>query len=124
MNGGGVGHSKPDLQARTKQFALRILRLYASLPRTAEAQILGKQLIRSGTSVGAHYREAMRGRSLAEFTSKMEVGLQELEETRYWFELLTEGGFIPAARLSDLSKEAAELTTIFVSSIKTAKCRR
>ena len=68
-----------DLQARTKSFALRVVRLYCSLPKTTEAQVLGKQALRSGTSVGAHYREAMRARSVAEFISKVEGGLQELE---------------------------------------------
>ena len=72
-----------DLKARTKQFALRIVRLYSRLPKTTEAQVLGKQLLRSGTSVGAHYREASRARSNPEFVSKVECGLQELEETVY-----------------------------------------
>ena len=70
-----------DLRMRTKQFALRILRLYSSLPRTTQAQVLGKQVLRSGTSVGAQYCEATRARSVAEFISKLECGLQELEET-------------------------------------------
>src|SRR5438874_9031083 len=79
-----------DLKVRTKRFALRILRMYAALPATTEAQVLGKQVLRSGTSVGAHYREGHRARSSAEFVSKMEVGLQELDETSYWLELLSE----------------------------------
>src|SRR5687767_4339111 len=73
-----------DLRTRTKQFALRIIRLYVALPRTDVAQTLGKQLIKAGTSVGAHYREGSRARSTAEFVSKLEGGLQELEETAYW----------------------------------------
>ena len=77
-------NDKPyDLRERTTDFALSIIRLYVSLPKTTEAQILGKQIIRSGTSVGAHHREGMRSRSSAEFISKMEGGLQELEETSY-----------------------------------------
>src|SRR5436309_16087929 len=87
-----------DLQVRTKFFALRIVRLYCSLPKTTEAQVLGRQLLRSGTSVEAHYREAMRARSVAEFISKVEGGLQELEETSYWLELLVEREIIPATR--------------------------
>lgn len=110
-----------DLRARTKRFALRIIRLYVSLPKTSEAQVLGKQVLKSGTSVGAHYREAIRARSRAEFVSKMEGGLQELEETAYWLELLVESGIVPAAQLQDLRNEADELTAIFVSSIKTTK---
>jgi four helix bundle protein len=79
-----------DLRDRTKNFALRIVKLYTSLPKTTEAQVLGKQVLRSGTSVGAHYREATRARSNAEYISKIEVGLQELEESIYWLELLSE----------------------------------
>jgi four helix bundle protein len=79
-----------DLKTRTKQFALRIIRLYKALPNTVEAQVIGKQVLRSGTSVGAQYREATRARSDAEFISKIESGLQELEETIYWLELLVE----------------------------------
>src|SRR5256714_7953092 len=113
-----------ELQARTKKFALRIIRLYCSLPKTTEAQVLGKQVLRSGTSVGAHYREAMRARSVAEFISKVEGGLQELEETAYWLELLIESGIVPEGRLSDLLREANELMAMFVASAKTAKGNR
>ncbi len=81
---------RQDLKKRTKKFALRIIRLYSSLPKSTEAQVIGKQVLRSGTSVGAHYREACRSRSNAEFISKIEGGLQELEETIYWLELLIE----------------------------------
>ncbi|HKS29553.1 MAG TPA: four helix bundle protein [Pyrinomonadaceae bacterium] len=110
-----------DLQKRTKSFALRVIRMYVALPKTTEAQVIGKQVLRSGTSVGASYREAMRARSRAEFISKMECGLQELEETSYWLELLVDGGIIHEERLNDLRKEAEELIAILVSSVKTAK---
>ena len=113
-----------DLQARTKSFALRVVRLYCSLPKTTEAQVLGKQALRSGTSVGAHYREAMRARSVAEFVSKVEGGLQEFEETAYWLELLVECGIVPEARLGDLLRETGELTAMLVASARTAKGRR
>ncbi|MDQ3753159.1 MAG: four helix bundle protein [Acidobacteriota bacterium] len=89
-----------DLRVRTKSFALRVIRLYASLPKTTEAQVIGKQVLRSGTSVGAHYREARRARSTAEFISKVEGGLQELEETVYWLELLADSGIVPFSKLS------------------------
>ena len=82
---------------------------------------LGKQVLRSGTSVGAHYREAVRARSVAEFVSKIEGGLQELEETLYWLELLVDSGIVSETRLEDLRKEADELIAMFVSSVKTAK---
>lgn len=110
-----------DLCERTKAFALRIIRLYSSLPRTGAAQVLGRQVLRSGTSVGAHYREACRARSSAEFISKIEGGLQELEETSYWLELLVEGDLATEKRLADLRHEAEELTAIFASSAMTAK---
>ncbi len=110
-----------DLRTRTKAFALRILRLYSSLPRKTEAQVLGKQVLRSGTSVGAHYREAKRARSNAEFVSKMESGLQELEETVYWMELLAESKIVESSKLQALFQEAEELTSILVASVKTVK---
>ncbi|HEY0078057.1 MAG TPA: four helix bundle protein [Pyrinomonadaceae bacterium] len=113
-----------DLRARTKSFALRIIHLYASLPKATEAQVIGKQVLRSGTSVGAHYREAKRARSTPEFISKIEGGLQELEETTYWLELLADSGIVPAGRLADLHHEAEELTAILVASAKTAKQRK
>ena len=89
-----------DLKSRTKDFALRTIRLYSALPKTTVAQVIGRQLLRSGTSVGAHYREAVRGRSNAEFISKLGGGLQELEETLYWLELLTEAGVVGPERLA------------------------
>jgi len=88
-----------DLKSRTKMFALRIIRLYAALPKTTEAQVIGKQLLRSGTSVGAHWREGRRARSDAEFISKIEGGLQELEESLYWMELLVQSGVVQADRM-------------------------
>ena len=109
---------------RTKAFALRIVRLYAALPKTTEAQVLGKQVLRSGTSVGAHVREGKRSRSDAEMISKTEGALQELEETGYWFELLVESGIVRQELLADLMKEADELMAILVTSVKTMKARR
>src|SRR5947209_20427441 len=85
-----------DLRERTKRFGLRVLRMFSRLPKTAEAQVLGKQMLRSGTSVGANYREAYRGRSKAEFISKCGDSLRELEETAYWLGLLVEGKIVPA----------------------------
>jgi len=116
-------NKKQDLQARTKVFALRIIRLYAALPKTTEAQIIGKQLLRSGTSVGAHYREAQRAKSDSDFISKIEGGLQELEETAYWLELLMESGIMTEERLKPLYTETEELTAIFVSMVKKIKSK-
>ena len=113
-----------NLRARTKSFALRIIKLYASLPKTTVAQILGKQFLRSGTSVGAHYREASRARSTKEFISKLEVSAQELDETMYWLELLIEAGIVPEKKLADLLDEANQLLSIMTASVKTAKNRK
>lgn len=113
-----------DLIKRTKLFALRIIKLYVSLPKSTEAQVIGKQLLRSGTSVGAHYREAKRARSTAECVSKIDGALQELDETIYWLELLCESGIVPEERLRNLRIEAEELIKMLVSSAKTAKKHR
>lgn len=115
------GGRMKDLKTRTKEFALRVIRLYSSLTKTTEAQVIGKQLLRAGTSVGAHYREASRARSDAEFIAKIEGGLQELEESCYWMELLIEASIIPENKLSELLKEADELTAILVTCVKNAK---
>ena len=110
-----------DLRVRTKEFALRIIRLYRALPKSGEASVIGKQILRSGTSVGAQYREASRAKSPRDFISKMEGSLQELDETAFWIELLTEADIVPKERMSFLEKETNELIAIFVASIKTAK---
>lgn len=117
-------HDPTDLKVRTKAYALRIIKLYQALPKSGEAQVIGKQVLRSGTSVGAQYREACRAKSPADFISKMEGSLQELDETAYWLELLVESKIMPADKLLDLQKETDELTSIFVSSVKTAKRSR
>ena len=110
-----------DLKERTTRFALRIIKMYSYLPRSTVAQVLGKQVLRSGTSVGANYREATRGRSKAEFIAKMGDCLKELDETIYWLELLIESGTLSKERLSDLLLETKELTAIFVTIIKNTK---
>ena len=110
-----------DLATRTKGFALRVIRLYSALPKSMDAQVLGKQLLRSGTSVGAHYREAKRARSNAEFISKLEGGMQELEESSYWLELLVEAGIFPPEKLNALTAEADELMAILVTCVKKTK---
>ena len=113
-----------NLRHRTKEFALRVIKLFSALPKSTEAQVIGKQILRSGTSVGAQYREACRARSNAEFISKMQSGLQELDETTYWLELLTEGEIVKPERLKSLQDEANQLTAIFVASVKTAKMKK
>ncbi len=113
-----------DLRERTKAFALRIIRLYVKLPKTSVAQVMGKQVLRSGTSVGAHLREGKRSRSDAELISKTELALQELEETVYWLELLADSDVVKSELLVDLLDEAEELTSILVTVVKTVKARR
>jgi len=111
-----------NLKQRTKDFALRIIQMYCALPKSTEAQILGKQApLRSGTSVGAHYREATRARSDAEFISKLEGGLQELEETGYWLELLGESKIVAPQKLAGLNQESVELAAMLTASVKTVK---
>jgi len=110
-----------DLRERTTEFALRIVRMYCALPKSTEAQVLGKQVLRSGTSIGAHYREASRARSKKEFVSKLEGGLAELDETDYWLELLVKAGIVDADRMKSLRDETNELLRIFATSIRTAK---
>ena len=116
-----MGQETAILKQRTKDFALRILALYRALPRTEEARIIGKQLLRSGTSIGANYRAACRGRSRAEFIAKLGIVLEEADETVFWLELLHEGQFFPPEKLRNLTLEANELVSIFVSSVRTAK---
>ncbi len=95
-----------DLKGRTKEYALRIIRMYSALPAaTVDAGVLGKQLLRSGTSVGAHYREAQRAKSDADFINKIEGALQELDESQYWLELICEAGLLPEERLTPFSKK-------------------
>jgi four helix bundle protein len=95
--------------------------MFVKLPKTAEAQVLGKQVLRSGTSIGANYREAYRGRSKPEFIAKCGDCLKEIEETGYWLELLADAGIVCADKLAPLRQEIAELTGIFVTIIKRSK---
>jgi len=110
-----------QLKERTKQFALRVIRLVNALPRSRVADVIGRQLLRSATSVGANYRAACRARSRAEFVAKLGIVEEEIDESAYWLELLIEAGIVPSARLADLVQEADELTAIIVASRKTAR---
>ena len=114
---------KGMLEERTRAFALAIIRVFAALPRTEVARILGRQMVRSGTSVGAQYREGSRARSSAEFISKLESALQELEETQYWLELLTDSGVSEADALAEVRREAGELIAMLTASVLTIKRR-
>jgi four helix bundle protein len=110
-----------DLRDRTKSFALRVVRMFSALPKTTEAQVLGKQLLRSGTSIGANYREAFRARSKAEFIAKCGDCLREIDETAYWLELLVDAKIISADKLQPLRGECDELIAIFVTILKRSK---
>jgi len=105
-----------ELKHRTKNFALRVIKLVAALPRNTEGRAIGGQLLRSGTSVGANYRAACRGRSKAEFIAKLGTVEEEADECAYWMELITEGGLLPAKRVVPLHREAEELTAIMAAS--------
>jgi len=109
-----------ELKVRTKQFALRVIRLSESIPTTTSGIVIAKQLIRCATSVGANYRAACRGRSKAEFVSKLQIVIEEADECCYWMELLIESKLMPENRLSSLLDEANQLTAIMVASRKTA----
>jgi four helix bundle protein len=112
------------LKLRTKDFALRIIKLFQALPRSDEARIIGKQLLRSGTSVGANYRAACRSRSRAEFLARLGVVVEEIDETVYWLDLLAASNILAQPRLAALQREAAELFRIFVASQLTAKANK
>jgi len=114
----------PELVARTRAYALKIIQFYAAMPRTPVAQVLGKQLLRSGTSVGAQYREGQRAKSIADFVSKSEGALQEIEESAYWLELISESGTADAATVKDIYAETRQLISIFMTLVKTAKVSR
>lgn len=110
-----------DLKLRTKNYALRIIRLYCALPKTTEAQVLGKQVLRSGTSIGAHYRESQRAKSNADFINKIQTALQELDETIYWLDLIVESKIFTDEKVQPLIVESDELLAIFTTIVKKLK---
>jgi four helix bundle protein len=117
----GTAWAKNNLRERTKQFGLRVVWMFSRLLKTTEAQLLGKQILRSGTSVGANYREAYRARSRPEFIAKCGDSLRELEETAYWLEMLVDGKIVLPELLTDLQQECDELLAIFVTILKRSK---
>jgi four helix bundle protein len=121
----GERRERVDLRVRTKQFALRVIRLFGALPKRIDAEVIGKQVLRSGTSVGANFREAHRARSDAEFLSKLGDCLKELEETCYWLELLVESEIFRGDRLASLQDECNQLVAIMTTIAKKVKaCAR
>jgi len=110
-----------DLKQRTKAFALKIIQLVESIPKGRTADVIGRQLLRAGTSVGANYRSACRARSRADFIAKMGIVEEEADESFFWMELLVEAKIVPASKLEFLMTEADEIVAIVVSSILTTK---
>jgi four helix bundle protein len=115
--------SPEELRQRTKQFALRVIKLFRALPKTEEARVLGKQVLRSGTAVAANYRSACKARSRADFVSKIGITVEEADETAFWLESLIDASIVKRARLDNLLAEASELVRIFAASRTTAKSR-
>jgi four helix bundle protein len=112
-----------EFKSRTKGLGLAVIKLVDSLPRRGSAQIIGTQLLRAATSVGANYRAACRGRSAADVIAKLHIVLEEVDETAYWLELLLESGHASADSIDDLLTEANEITAMTVTSLKTLKSR-
>lgn len=112
-----------ELKRRTKQFALRVMKLVAALPANSTGKTIGTQLVRSATSVGSNYRAACRGRSKAEFIAKLQIVIEEADESCYWLELIIEGSLLPEAKVAALLDEANQLTAIMVASRKSAQSR-
>ena len=114
--------NETEFKARTKGLALRVIRLVSALPKNEiSAQVIGKQLLRCATSVGANYRAACRGKSTADMISKLSIVLEEADETLYWLELLVESELMPAHRLKNLMAETNEIVAMLVSSLKTLR---
>jgi four helix bundle protein len=113
-----------ELKARTKEFALRVMTLIDALPNSTKGRVVANQLMRAATSVGANYRAVCRGRSTAEFISKLGVVVEESDECCYWLELIMEGGLLPVEKVDDLYQEADEITAIMTASHKTACMNR
>ena len=113
-----------EFRGRTKTFALRVIRLVEALPKSRTADVLGRQLMRCGTSVGANYRAACRARSPKDFIAKMAIVEEECDEAIYWMELLVEADLMDESRVADLKREAVEILSMVVSSIKTARSRK
>jgi four helix bundle protein len=104
-----------ELRARTKAFALRVVKLYRCLPRSADAQVMGKQLLRCGTSVAANYRASCRARSRAEFAARIGIVVEEADESGFWLEMLGDAEIVRVALLKELLQESKELTAIFTA---------
>ncbi len=117
----GADVDSKELKSRTMRFAPRIVRLSAALPKTREADVIGRQLLRSGTSIGANYRQALRASSRRHFVSNVEICLREGGETVYWLELLADSEIVPTTRLVDLIDECNQFVAILTTTVRSAK---
>ncbi len=113
-----------EFKDRTKTFGLMTIRLVEALPKSRTADVIGKQLLRCGTSVGANYRAACRAKSPADFIAKMKIVEEECDESIYWMELIVESGLMPENRVSEIMREANEILSMVVASLKTARSRK
>lgn len=116
--------TEQEFKKRTKDIALRIIRLVESLPRTWSAEVIGKQLLRSGTSIGANYRAACRGKSTADVLHKLSIVEEEADESLYWMELLIDGDIVPERKLLALTSDVNEIVAMTVASIKTMRSKK
>jgi len=120
---GNVNMHQQELRLRTKQYAIRIVKLCGAMPKSYDARILGAQLLRSGTSVGANYRAVCRARTKKEFIAKLRIVLEEADESQFWLEILAETELLKPVKLSALLQESSELVAIFTASLNTARSR-
>ena len=115
--------TKPEMLQRTKNFALRVIKAVRALPRDSVSEVIGRQLLRSGTSVGANYRASRRAKSPADFVNKLKIVEEECDESLYWLELLIDAGCLSKVKLSALMQEANELLSIVVAALRTTRTR-
>jgi four helix bundle protein len=118
------GMDEKTFKARTKKLAVAIIKQVDKLPRSLAADVIAKQIIRSGTSIGANYRAACRAKSTPDMINKLKIVEEESDETMYWLELLVESGLVQQEQVSDIYKETNEITAMIVASIKTLRARK
>jgi len=124
LKGKGENMDEKTFKMRTKKLAVTIIRQTEKLPRSLASDVIGKQLLRSGTSIGANYRAACRAKSTADMINKMKIVEEESDETEYWLELLVEADLVPESQITDIYKETDEILAMTVSSIKTLRNRK
>jgi four helix bundle protein len=116
--------TRDEMRDRTKRLALRVIRLVAELPRNREGDIIGRQVLKSGTSIGANYREALHASSRKQFLAMVEIALREADETLYWIELIGESGILPPSRLAALQEECSQMVAILAATVQSVRRSR